>query len=220
VAMLALLATGCGGGDDNGSDSSSGSGSGSDTEATTSGDLKAKLLTVGDLGTGYTVDDSGTTEDENDPGEFCKDLATLEDKYKSKEEAEVDFNKGQISMEGGAFLMESLERYSSAAEANKVFDEGSAAFKKCKTFELKEDDGSTFKGSFAEASFTKVGDETFAARLTGTAGAGGISLPLAGDFVVVRRADVIMLVAALGFGSKKVDAAELETIVKKAEAKV
>lgn len=189
-------------------------------ESADSGDLKAKLLAVADMPTGYSEESPEEEKGEEDePSQFCKELQGFEQQHKAPEEAEISFQKGAPSLFGAASLVESLGRFESATRANGAFDAFVKGMQNCKTFEQTDADG-TFKGSFSALSFPKLGDDTFAAHLAGSGGSEGFNIDINGDFVAVRKSRVIMLVATITFGAGAIQPAELETVIRKAAAKL
>lgn len=232
VIALFLIISGCGGNGGEADDraatlptqeapeTSTSSEKAKSTESADSGDLKAKLLTVADMPTGYSEAPPEETEaDDDEPSEFCKELQEFEEQHKASEEVEVTFQKGTPSLFGGANLVESLGRFESEARANDAFDAFVKGMQNCKTFEQTDEEG-TFKGSFSALSFPKLADDTFAAHLSGSGGSEGFNIDIAGDFVAVRESRVILLIATITFGAGAVQPSELETIVRKAVDKL
>jgi len=170
--------------------------------------------------TGYSLDTSESEVDQSGPGKFCKELGSVQDEYKADAKADVGFQKGDVSIAGGAFLGENIGRYASAKSAKDAFDAFADAVGKCSAFDTKDADGSTFKGTFATMSFSKVGDETFASRLSGEAGSADLTLPVAGSIVVVREGNLTMLVVALGIGAVTIQTTEVEQVVVKGHNKL
>ena len=180
--------------------------------------LQAKLLSVADLPTGYTLqasnsNASGDTPGAGDSSTFCKELQKVENPDKAPEHADVTFEKGGASLFGGAVAAEGVARYPRESDARRVFDAFVAAMRSCKTFEETDQDG-TFKGKFTPLSFPKLGDGTFAVHLAGEGGNQQLTLPIVIDFVLVRRDRVIMLVATFSIGAGGISSSDLEHIVR------
>ena len=185
--------------------------------------LEGKLLTVGDLPSGWTISESEETEDaeSEDESEFCAEAFKDFEEFDDDEglEAESEFQKGEPSIMGGAFLSQSLAVSDEDALAD-AFDRLPEAFEKCREFEETDDEGSTFKGTFSPLSFDRYGDDTFAMHMSAQANSDGFEFPLAGDFVFVREDDIVMMVVSFGFGAATVPIEELEEIVDTAYAKL
>jgi hypothetical protein len=189
--------------------------------------LKARLLVAGDLPSGYRQQpdtdaddtDKDDLKDDSGAGQFCPEVAAFEDSYEPDEEAEVNFVKGELSFAGGSFVNQSLGRFDDPSEADQAFDAYTAALRACKAFETGEADGG-YKATITAVAFPTLGDETYAARLAGEGQAQGKPVTIAGDFVVVRKGDTMMLVITLGFGALAVPAGELEDIARTAAAKL
>lgn len=226
VTALAVISAACGGGeDDNGkaqtvAPEETTTTTAAPVESADTGDLKAKLLTVADMPTGYSEKPPEPEDEEEDTSDFCQKLQALEKDHKAAEEAEVTFQKGEASLFGGAEVVESLGRFESKERAKQAFDAFAAGMQECKTFEQTDADGSTFKGSFTALSFPKVGDDTFAVHLKASGGSEGVTIDLGGDFVVVRKSRLMLAVATFSFGATAIPASELEQIVRKAVSKL
>lgn len=181
-------------------------------------DIRAKLLTASDLPTGY-VQQPAADDADDDESEFCPALDDLGETDEPTEEAEVAFAKEEAGAFGFTTIVHNLGRFESEEAADAAFDEFSLGMQTCQTFDTSDDEG-TFKGSFAPLSFPNLGDETFAIHMVGDAESQGITIDLAGDFVVVRQGRTIMLLFTIGFGRGIVPTAELEPIVRKAADKL
>lgn len=223
IAIAGVLVAGCGSGGGKAktvpnASASSTTGSAS-ASAGVKGPLTAKLLTAPDLPTGYSVDTATTSTTANtsttNSTQLCKELDSFQTTYKAAERAEATFQKGTPSLLSVAEVIEGLDRYQSSSDATKAFDGFVSAAGKCKSFEQVDSDGSKTTGQFSSLSFPKLGDDTFAVHYTATeAQQGGLSLSVGGDFVVVRKGDVIMVVASTAFGTGSVPPSELEQIVR------
>lgn len=132
-------------------------------ETLSEAELRAALLTVQDLPTGYTLD-SSPDEDDDEPlqGDDC--AARFEALDEANEdpaaEAEVDFEGGF-----GVLLSESLSSYDDKDQLEEAFDKFASLASDCPSFTDTDDDGTTTKFTLGALSFPKLGDETLAITL-------------------------------------------------------
>lgn len=190
------------------------------------GALKAKLLAVSDLPSGFTLessDESDPTEstDEEDD-EFCPELSELDKDYPGEREAEASFQRASGETEAEAkvvTLNEQIGRFGDEDEADDAFAAFAAGFPKCKSFTETDDDGSTTTGSFEKIDFAKVGDDTYGTTLKLKQTSEGQSFELDGYFVALREGRHIIILMTVGLGDE-LTKAQVEGIAKKAAAKV
>jgi hypothetical protein len=88
-------------------------------------------------------------------------------------------------------------RKGTAVKALQSFNE---ALAKCSHYTAKTRDGVT-SGRLQRESFPTLGDDTTAVRMTVRTSGHGLNLAVAGDLVIVRADDVLMLVAQFGLVS-------------------
>lgn len=184
--------------------------------------LESKLLTVEDMPSGYTLSSSDDTDDDDETDDFCEGAFDQFDQLEGFEddaEAEVEFQKGQPTMAGGAFVTQSLG-VGDGDRLAEAFERLPSAFEQCVAFSTTEDDGTTVSGSFSPLSFASFGDDTFATHVSGEVSGQGLTFALSGDMVFVREGDIAMMVFAFSFGEVTVPAEELERIVAAAHAKL
>lgn len=232
LSVLGLMLGACGNDDKNSSASdedttattAKGSGGSDDTA---DGALKAKLLAVGDLPDGFTLEESeerdpkaNETEEDDD---FCPELSKLDDDYPGEREAEASFQRQSGESEADAKIIsvnEQIARYADEDEADDAFSAFEAGFPKCKTFTQSDDaDGSTTVGSFEKIDFAKAGDDTYGTEMTlKQTGSDGQSLELTGYFVALRQGEHIVILMTIGFGDE-LTKAQFEGIAKTAAAK-
>lgn len=145
-----------------------------ETEDTpTEADLRAALLAVEDLPTGFTAQAADEGEDD---GASCGE--DLEETNPAAAKAAASFAGGML----GPFVQEELLAYE-PDEAEAVMARGIASVRACQGYT--DDQGQKF--NLSPLSFPDLGDETFAARLD----VDGPSLDLVADVVVLRQDDVI-----------------------------
>ena len=226
LAAVGFVATACGGGGNNNSNTSSGSKGKTSSSGTTGGAaLKAKLLAITDLPSGYTKtnesDNNGSknaTTQTTTSNAFCKQLSDAAEKYKTNGEASIDFQRGTPGPTGATFFNEQLEQFTSVSDANAAFDLARKAITdECK--DLKQV-ATGMTGSFNGISFPKSGDETFAAELNAKQTAGAQTIDLKGQLVSIRKGDTIALLFAFGFGSQQLSISEVQGLAKAAAAKI
>ena len=190
--------------------------------AVTQEEANAALLVVADMPTGWTQappEEEG--DDPADSDDFCKEFQ-VED-VPTVVEAEASFRAGET----GPFIEHSVMVFD-GDEAKRAMDVVRTGLDKCQTFSTTDEDGTTFSGSFSAVSFPKVGDDTFAVRLTATAKSTGdfeMEVPMAGDIVIVRRGRAISALFHFAithplFGNAKLDSAISETVARKADEKL
>ena len=94
----------------------------------------------------------------------------------------------------------------------------SEVFKDCKEWVTKDDDGTTVTWRPVPLSFPKVGDETFATRVSAT------GIPLFGtaqvDLVFFRRGNVIAFLGYIAIGPSAAAPSPLEAAAKKANEQI
>ncbi|MCW2666354.1 MAG: hypothetical protein JWN57_1316 [Frankiales bacterium] len=173
----------------------------------TEAQLKAALLTVGDLPTGYKAtapDDDETDEDNTSSGDAGCDKR-FEELDEANEDADV---KAEANFEGpglGSVLQQSLASFDDEARLKKALDKVADVFDDCPSFKTTDDDGSVTSFTIAALSFPKYGDETLAYAITGKTADFTVVL----DMAVVRTGRTLAFLAAGGLG-----AADVETLEK------
>lgn len=196
LVAAALVFTGCGGGagDDKArtvQPTSTTAAAGEDETTTTEepdGSLAAAMLTLEDLPAGWTASppDADDTTDE-----FCEGEDPFTE-IQADEEVEASFQQSDV----GPFIASFAEQHGSDDEAQEALDLFVDAVNSCGEFTNVEEDGTETIYRFSPLSFPQLGDDTFAARLSGTTAFG----PITADFVFARDGDRVggIVNAALG----------------------
>lgn len=217
-ALVVVLASACAGGGDDSDRADTVMPESPTTTEQPVGDLETQLLTVSDLPTGYTV--SADDEEEGaGTSRFCGGKLEFTVVATPKQEAEVSFEKSGETAFNVGVLLEGLAEFTED-EAVAVMDHVHAVADQCQTFDDTMDDGTRFTGRMSVLSFPKLGDDTFAVRMSGDASTEGIDVPFAADVITVRKGRVVMLIANFGGGLNGVDSSVTESVATKALEKV
>lgn len=222
LVPLAVLAASCGGSDDSDGDERArtieapeseapkepeGGGGGGD-KTLSEAELKAALLTVQDLPTGYTLDTSPDEDDDETQGssEECSD------RFEALTEAEEqdDTTEAEVSFEGGlgVVLEQGLESYPDEEIPAERFDQVVEVLNDCPSFTSTEADGTNTEFTISPLSFPKLGDDTIALNIkVKTSEFDGVL-----NFAVVRLGRNVM---SIGQGGLTADAAVLEQVARK-----
>lgn len=225
LSLASLLFVGaCGGSDDTGEDrartidapatSAAAEPEGDGDKTLTEAELKAALLTVQDLPTGYSVGES--EEDEDSTVDAGSDECS--EKYEALGEAdEKDVSaEAEASFEGpslGTILEQGLESYEDEDVPEQRFDDVLAVLNECPSFTDTDEAGEKTEFTVSSLSFPKMGDDTVALNIkVKTSEFQGVV-----NFVVVRLGRNVMSVAQ---GGLTADVAALEQAVTKGLAKL
>ncbi|MCX9191614.1 hypothetical protein C3Y87_09340 [Carbonactinospora thermoautotrophica] len=173
----------------------------------TQADLQSALLTVTDMPTGFTVDTSTKSSENDDELSGCAAMDSV--KKQDGPKAEANFTKGSF----GPFVGEELALLGEE-QARKSMSMLNEVLAKCRTFTSKDDNGETVTVKLNTLSFPKIGDDTYALRVT--LGSGGIAVDA--DVITIRRGGVLILITNAQLGSP--DSQLTETVARKALAKV
>lgn len=160
------------------------------TEASASSAMDSVVVTLQDLPTGWTA--STPEDDDEDDDEICDGQDPF-NAVEPVEEAESNFEQGSF----GPFLSSIAGRYAGTDEAQGVLDAVADAVDQCQTFTDVDEDGNETTYTFAALSFPKLGDDTYAARLSATTPFG----PLALDFAFARDGDAVVAIINGGLGA-------------------
>jgi hypothetical protein len=196
-------------------------------EAASTEELRAALLRIEDLPTGWTIapPEASPSVDplETDEGTgFCNE--PIIDKKQAPASAEVEFSKGA---ELSNHLFQAVVSYDSRRKASKAFDDIQDAAQKCTQWE-DGDASTTSKLTLQGLSFPKLGDETLAVRMGGEVKSKpdpseefsfDVTGTVAGDIVVIRSDNLVTVLGQIGigiFGPASVDSKETEMIARKA----
>jgi hypothetical protein len=226
AAVSMLLFGGCGSKDGSGSQSSGGT--------VSPGKLSSALLTISDMPTGWsegTGDTTRSTESSsNGESNSFKDVlcpesaAALPDSFKDLGEADssatssawVEFSKSSM----GPFLMQGA--VSGSGSADKRFDTIKSALEGCKgkTWDDTDKEGVKTTYSLAPVSAPKLGDRSFAYRITGDASMGELTF----DLIMGQKGDVLITLISVSlispFGRESISADEMNQIVDTANRKL
>jgi len=188
--VMVVVAGACGGTTTAGPPTTGASGarssSASDTTVAPPPNVTAELLTLSDMPTGWSVDNS-TTSGESEPA--C--LKPLKDHTGSDASATVSFNGNANGIPG---IKEDLAHFpGGAAAALARFD---AAISSCKTLTV-TDAGQSYSGTIGAMSFPQIGDESHAYQASFDVK--GFNLAL--DLIIARRGDTAMSLTYEDLGS-------------------
>lgn len=172
----------------------------------TQDELAGALLTVNDLPTGWATSAPDEADDDDD---FCGFQST----DVSTHIASLEANFQQATT--GPFLFHALQLHESG-NAKNVTNGFLEATRSCPGWNVTDDDGTQTEWKLAALSFPKIGDETIAVRLSSTTILGVFEL----DYIVMRRGDVLNVVAYGAIGFAGIDSAQTEEFVRLADAKV
>jgi hypothetical protein len=213
IAVVAL-ASGCGGDDGDGQAQTFEETTTTIDETTTTraeeespSDLEDVVVQLGDLPSGWTVNEEDSDAEDDDS--FCEDESTAE-QPDPPEEAESSFKQSEL----GPFVSSGAGRYGSAEEAEEAFDFFVEEFAKCDGATDVDEDGTETTYSLSPLSFPDVGDDTYAARMSASTTFG----PLEFD-IVVERSDSTMLFIFNG-GLGEIDTALTEELLRTMDARL
>lgn len=190
--LAALILTGCGGTDD-ASEPKANTKPASST--VTAADLRSALLTTADLPTGYAVgatpagtDTAGTPDDAACAAALkgFKNSATV---GKDAAKADIQFAAG----DAGPFLLESVVWLKGGAAAT-GFATFRSALAKCDSWTMAQPDGTKSAVTLAPTTFPKLGDDSYAYRLTIQLGA----LSVGSNLVVLRVGNALCVLVHSG----------------------
>lgn len=170
------------------------------------GVLSKAVLTLQELPAGYTV---STPADNSEDDDFCGVSAARKE---PKNRADAAFAQSSA----GPFIIERIDLFDRKSDATSVLAGIRDGFKKCgPTWADTGTPPTTW--NVAALSFPKLGDETFAVRLTTT------NLPIFGtaevDYVYIRRGPALTGLAWIAIGPSALFS-PLEATAKKADARI
>ena len=189
------------------------------------GELGAKLLSVGDLPPGWSeaprVSDPDVSDQESG---FCNE--PVPDVGNATGSATVQFAKGETT--NPSRLVDTVVSYETAEEATEAFYKVEQTVGTCMEWDLDEG-GTISRFKLASATFPNLGDQTVAARVTSDFNAGSADKPAAltgfvvGDTVIVRTGNHIVVLRhfAIGLGQlPEFNTADTEPAARRAVEKV
>ena len=175
----------------------------------TSDRLQRLALKIEDLPSGWTTmppdtDDSNT--------QICN-RPPASTQFKPSANAEADYQQSDF----GPFLVHVLASYS-ATDARRAMDYVAEMLKACTEWTQTSADGTKVTFRLSPLSFTKLGDETFAVRMSTR------DVPLFGtaqfDLVFWRRSGLVSYMAYAAVGPAVATASPLEDLAKKVDARL
>ncbi|MGD9890125.1 MAG: hypothetical protein AB7R89_28220 [Dehalococcoidia bacterium] len=167
-------------------------------------DVRAALITLQDLPTGWTIDPDPDTDEDDGEGTICDIPSARQSRLVS---VEANFQKGTI----GPFISHAISVYQDGA-AKQLMDDAVKILETCREWETTNDDGSPLVMKLTPLSFAKVGEQTFAFRATMTSG----GFPFQADIVYLRDGDVMHVVTYMTVGVTAPDTELTETLAKTA----
>jgi hypothetical protein len=168
--------------------------------------VRAALLTLQDMPTGWTTDPTPSTDSGTDT--LCNIPSAKQQRLVF---ADLDLQKSEL----GPFFSQTIGIYETGA-AKKLMDDAVKILETCREWETTNSDGTKFTLKLAPMSFGKVGEQTFAFRMTGTSG----GFPIQADVVYSREGDVLMVVTYLTVGLNAPDTTLTETLAKTGHDKI
>ncbi|GAA4927777.1 hypothetical protein [Actinoplanes utahensis] len=171
--------------------------------------VKAALLTVADLPTGWSAepDDGSAPEDASENYAECPEFAAVVKKAAGVEQLDADFKSP-----AGTSLDETIMTLNESGARDLVagYAKGVAA---CPKLTTKTDGGTTFDMYMTALSFPKLADETVAHRVTAEVSGTTVNL----DMVLVRRGGVVITLVQTATGV--IDTAVTEDVARRALTK-
>ena len=168
--------------------------------------LSAALLSIEDMPTGWAVGPPDEDEDENEndicgisSGQFAEGAAAR---------VTANFQESEF----GPFLAQVIDFFPDG-DAERVMTEFSDAFGSCTEWTDIDEDGTETTWRLSPLSFPKVGDETFAFRMSTVTFLGAFEV----DFIVWRRGDVVEVIGHSMIGFEGIDSEQTEAFVRQAD---
>lgn len=166
------------------------------------------LLQLDDMPTGWTVAPPTADDASDDDTALCgqPDVAS---RVSPLEKGETDFRQSEL----GPYFFQGVATYK-RGDAERAIEYAAELVKNC-TFWADSSDGTTVTWQIQPLSFPKIGDETFAARMSTS------DIPLFGvaqfDFVYFRRGSVVEALIYGAVGPAVALPSPLESLAKRAE---
>jgi hypothetical protein len=179
-------------------------------------ELTARLLTVADLPSGFTVDaDPHDTEGRiSSTDTRCGPLVDLMNSDGKPPGAVADADASFTKSELGPNIATGLASFPSVAAAQSFLDTVSAAMKSCGSLTETDKDGSSYDFGVAPLAFPPTGDAASAIRMSADLG----GYPAQVDIVLARVGSTLLYVANTGLGGT--DTGLTEEVAARAVAKV
>jgi hypothetical protein len=164
-------------------------------------ELDAAVLRIEDVPTGYAV--SPPSNDTADQGVCNKQPVSK--LVPSVVKAQRGFQKATL----GPFISEVLLAYADPATAGSAIQTLRSETQGCTSYQQKGSDGTTTNYQLAPLSFPRLGDDTFAVQVNTSGG----FFPVTANLVVLRRTNLVLVVATVG---TLAPAADIEPLVRTA----
>lgn len=154
--------------------------------------LMDAIVSLDDLPSGWSVWVDEDDDDDSDDEGFCGSppFEGLLESGDDAPKAEAQFQEDDF----GPFLWQGIV-YVSERDADTIMDVLRDSFN-CDTWTQTDDDGTQITWTIAEMSFSDVGDDTFARKLSAESG----GFPFTGDFVAVRDGGFAFIIFHFGIG--------------------
>lgn len=171
--------------------------------------LSEALLTLEDMPTGWTV--SPPDEDEEDDGDDICGIASGQFAEDAAARETSDFQKSEL----GPLLNHTIDFFPDG-DAKRVMAEFGDALGSCTEWTDIDEDGTETTWRLSPLSFPKIGDETFAFRMSTVTFLGAFEL----DWILWRRGDVVDVIAHGVIGFEGIDSEQTEAFVRQADEKL
>lgn len=154
--------------------------------------LTSQLLTLGDLPSGWTVDNSPDSDDASAPS--C--LKQLDVSTRSSAAVSASFIKG----EGLPLLEQQLSAFADSGDTAAAYSSFTSILNKCTDLSFTTD-GQLFTGTIAPLTFPNIGDQSKAWRMSFTAGGHELEM----DLVLTQKGAELALFLYGNLGATDVD---------------
>lgn len=171
--------------------------------------LSEALLTLEDMPTGWTV--SPPEEDEEDSGTGICGLESGQFTRDATARATANFQESEF----GPMLAQIIDVFS-GDDAEGTMVEFADALSSCTEWTDIDEEGAETEWQLSPLSFPKIGDETFAFRMSTVTFLGAVEL----DFIVWRRGDIVEVLGHTAIGFEGVDSEQTEAFVRRADEKL
>jgi len=168
-------------------------------------ELTTQLLTLADMPTGWTVDNSNSDDNSSAPSCF---------QHSDGLAASIHAERSFVAPDSIPAVDQSISYYETSGRAESTYADGVAIFDKCKDVSFTSDDGTKITGRMGRTSFPKKGNRSVAYRLDFAAQ--GITLGM--YILVVQKGAEVETVLYIDFGVPSLD--QFTTLANKAVAKM